>query len=215
MNREQSSGQPRKHKVNEDFFKIWTHEMAWVLGLFVTDGCVNNSLHSVTFTQKNENILRFIAKCMDADYIVSRKYKTRLTPTLIIHSKIIKEDLGKLGITANKSLNVPFPYVPDEFLPAFICGVVEGDGWVQKAGYVLNITSASKHFANGLLLTFQTWDIRSEITTEIIKSGNVIYRVWVKGKYELPKLARIIYNNNTVIYDSLKKERMTQRLENN
>jgi phage antirepressor YoqD-like protein len=23
MNREQSSGQPRKHKVNEDFFKEW------------------------------------------------------------------------------------------------------------------------------------------------------------------------------------------------
>ncbi|MCM3439591.1 hypothetical protein [Metabacillus halosaccharovorans] len=37
MNREKSSGQPRKHKVNENFFKIWSHEMAWVLGLFVTD----------------------------------------------------------------------------------------------------------------------------------------------------------------------------------
>lgn len=27
MNREKSSGWPRKHKVNEDFFKIWTHEL--------------------------------------------------------------------------------------------------------------------------------------------------------------------------------------------
>ncbi|WP_216828617.1 helix-turn-helix domain containing protein [Alkalihalobacterium elongatum] len=51
MNRKQYSGQPRKHKVNEDFFKVWTHEMAWVLGLFVTDGCVNNKIHSVTITQ--------------------------------------------------------------------------------------------------------------------------------------------------------------------
>lgn len=25
MNREKSSGRPRIHKVNEDFFKIWTH----------------------------------------------------------------------------------------------------------------------------------------------------------------------------------------------
>ena len=33
MNREKYSGQPRKHKVNEDFFKVWTHEMAWVLGI--------------------------------------------------------------------------------------------------------------------------------------------------------------------------------------
>lgn len=28
MNREQYSGQPRKNKVNEDFFKVWTHKMA-------------------------------------------------------------------------------------------------------------------------------------------------------------------------------------------
>ncbi|MRX53822.1 hypothetical protein GJU41_07535 [Bacillus idriensis] len=149
---------------------------------------------------------------MDADYILAPKYKTRLTPTLIINSKIIKDDLNKLGVTANKSLSVPFSHVPDEFLPSFICGVIEGDGWVQKTGYVLNITTASKHFANGLLLTFQNWDLRSEITTEFSQSKNVIYRVWVKGKYELPKLSKIIYNNNTVIYDSLKRERMTQRL---
>ena len=37
MNREQYSGQPRKNKVNEDSFKVWTHEMAWVLGIFITD----------------------------------------------------------------------------------------------------------------------------------------------------------------------------------
>ncbi|MGG4489082.1 hypothetical protein [Metabacillus idriensis] len=91
--------------------------------------------------------------------------------------------------------------------------MIEGDGWVQKTGYVLNITTASKHFANGLLLTFQNWDLRSESTTVLSQSKNVIYRVWVKGKYELPKLAEIIYNNNTVIYDSLKRERMTQRLD--
>jgi LAGLIDADG-like domain len=58
MNREQFSGQPRKHKVNEDFFKTWTHEMAWVLGLFITDGCVNKRIHSISFSQKDERILR-------------------------------------------------------------------------------------------------------------------------------------------------------------
>lgn len=28
-------GQPRKHKVNEKFFKVWSDEMAWVLGFIV------------------------------------------------------------------------------------------------------------------------------------------------------------------------------------
>jgi hypothetical protein len=100
MNREQSSGQPRKHKVNEDFFKEWTEEMAWVLGLFITDGCVSGSTHTITFSQKDERILRLIANYMKADYIITRPAKTSKIPSLIINSKQIKIDLEKLGVFA-------------------------------------------------------------------------------------------------------------------
>jgi hypothetical protein len=56
----------------------------------------------------------------------------------------------------------------------------------------MNITTGSILFAEGLLSVFQTWKLRSEITSEISQAGNPIYRVWVKGKYDLPKLAKII-----------------------
>lgn len=167
MNREQSSGQPRKHKVNEDFFKTWSSEMAWVLGLFLTDGCINKENHTITLTQKNTTILKLVAKMMDADYVLAPIAKSRRTPTLMINSKEMKEDLRKLGIHPNKSLSVRFPEVPKEYLPAFIKGVIDGDGWVQKTGYVMNVTSASKEFADGLLRVFQSWELQSEITTEI------------------------------------------------
>ena len=166
MNREQSSGQPRKHKVNEDFFKVWTHKMAWVLGLFITDGCVHNKLHTITFSQKDERILRSIANYMEADYTLTPIYKTRSTPTLIINSREIKKDLEQLGVYANKSLAVSFPNVLDEFLSSFIAGVIEGAGWVQKTGYVMNITTGSLQFAEGLLSVFQTWKLWSEVATE-------------------------------------------------
>lgn len=113
---------PRKHKVNEDFFKIWTHEMAWVLGLFVTDGHVNKKLQNISFAQKDERILRLIAKYMEADYVLASTGPTRSTPILLINSKEIKKDLEKLGIFPNKSLTVPFPDVPEEFLPSFVRG---------------------------------------------------------------------------------------------
>ena len=128
MNRAQYSGQPRKNQVNEDFFKIWTHEMAWVLGLLVTDGHVNKKFHSIYFAQKEERILQLIARFMEADYILASKDPTKSTPTLIINSKEIKEDLAALGIGANKSFTVPFPDVPDEYLPSFVRGVIDGDG---------------------------------------------------------------------------------------
>lgn len=212
MNRAQSSGQPRKHKVNEDFFKTWSHEMVWILGLFITDGCVHNKLHTITLTQKDERILRLVANYMEADYVLAPIAKSRKTPTLIINSKEIKRDLGKLGIHPNKSLSASFLNVPKEYLPAFIRGIIDGDGWVQKTGYVMNVTSGSKVFAEGLLNVFQSWELRSEIKAETSQAGNKIYRIWVKGKDDIPKLAKIIYNDCSDDYVSEKRVRMSQRL---
>ncbi|QUW22351.1 hypothetical protein JSQ81_01800 [Sporosarcina sp. Marseille-Q4063] len=215
MNRERYSGQPRKNKVNENFFKTWSHEMAWVLGLFVTDGCVNKKIHSISFSQKDERILRLIATYMDADYILAPGRPTRTTATLLINSKIIKEDLAALGIVANKSLSVPFPNVPEEFLSSFVRGVIDGDGWVQKTGYVMNVTSSSQAFADILLSVFQSWNLRTEISITTTKKGTPVYRIWVKGKYELPKLAKIIYANaSTDNFIYRKRERMSQRIDN-
>ena len=51
---------------------------------------------------------------------------------------------------ANKSLTVPFLYVPEEYLPSFVRGVIDGDGWVDNEGDTMNITTRSKLFADGL-----------------------------------------------------------------
>ena len=64
-------------------------------------------------------------------------------------------------------------------------------------------------------LFFQSWKLRSEITTEISQSGNPIYRVWVKGKNTLPQLAKIIYNDATDNYIISKKYLMTQNTNEN
>ena len=78
----------------------------------------------------------------------------------------------------------------------------------------MNVTSGSQNFAEGLLSVFQSWQLYSEITTSVSSAGNLIYRVRVKGKYELPKLAKIIYNdaatNNFIIS---KRQRMSQRID--
>ena len=116
-----------------------------------------------------------------------------------------------MGITANKSLTLPFPNVPDEYLASFVRGVIDGDGWVQTRGYVMNVTSASKEFAHGLFDIFNVWNLRTEITIEKTQLGRVIYRIWVKGKHELPKLAEIIYNTTDENYIYSKKAFMTQR----
>ena len=211
MNREQYSGQPRKHKVNEDYFKVWTHEMAWVLGLFVTDGHVNKQIHSIYFSQKDERILRLIAKYMEADYVLAATGPTKITPTLIINSKEIKKDLEIMGVIANKSLTVPFPSVPEEYLASFVRGVIDGDGCVEKEGYALLVTSGSLDFAEGLLFVFRSWRLKSDITSLVGQTGNTIYRVWVRGKLELLKLADLVYKDtNSEDFLIYKRVYMTQ-----
>ena len=212
MNRTQFSGQPRKHKVNEKFFKVWSDEMAWILGLIVTDGCVNKSTHTISISQKNSDLLNKIATCMDTDYKLIKPSRTRSVYTLAIHSKVIKDDLKNLGINPNKSSTVGFPLVPEEYLPAFVRGVIDGDGWIQRTAYVMNVTSASQGFAEGLLSVFKKWNLRSEITLQTTKKGTTIYRIWVKGKDDIPKLAKIIYNNCNENCIAYKRELMTQRL---
>ncbi|MDW0115462.1 LAGLIDADG family homing endonuclease [Sporosarcina thermotolerans] len=205
-----TAGRPRIHKVNEDYFKVWSHEMTWVLGLIITDGTINKKMHSVYLSQKDEEILRKVALLMGAEPRITAPTGTRTTPMLIINSKIIKDDLEQIGIKPNKSHSVPFPVVPTEYLPAFVRGVIDGDGWVQDRGYVMNITTASKLFAKGLYQVFKEWNLRTEITSEKTKSNNIVYRVWVKGKHELPKLATIIYDGSEGLFIQHKKDRMSQ-----
>lgn len=195
LKQEQYAGQPRKHKVNENFFKVWTHEMAWVLGLFVTDGTVSEKAHSISFAQKDERLLKIVAKYMEADYVISQRGKTRAVPLLLINSKEIKNDLANLGITSNKSLTVPFPQIPEEFLGSFIRGVVDGDGYVAPNGYTMNVTTASIDFAQALLKVFKCWGLNSYIKSVYSSTVNKFYRICVSGKKDFLKLSDLLYKH--------------------
>ena len=214
-NRHRYSGRPRKHKVNEHFFKVWSHEMAWVLGLLVTDGHINKDTHTINFSQKDERILQVIATYLEADYVLAPYGKTKKTPTLIVNSKIMKEDLAILGITPTKSLTVPFPNVPAEYLASFVRGVIDGDGWVENRGYSTTVTSASLEFANALLELYQSWCLKSGILIQTTKNQNTIYRIWVKGKADVAKLSEIVYNHaDSENFHIYKRVFMSQHAQN-
>lgn len=203
-----STGRPRIHKVNEAFFQTWTAEMAWVLGLIITDGHVSKTNNSVYLSQKDETLLQKVAFLMDAEPIIAEPIGTRTIPMLIINSKMIKLNLEQLGVTSNKSYTVGFPDVPEPFLPAFIRGVIDGDGWVDRNGYRMNITTASIKFAEGITSVYEKWDLKSKITTIDSTSEKLIYRVWIKGKSQLLRLADIIYANSESNFVEHKRDRM-------
>src|SRR5690606_30447284 len=111
-----------------------------------------------------------------------------------------------------------FPEVPNEYLPSFVRGIIDGDGWVQKTGYVMNVTTGSKQFAEKLLEIFKSWQLRCEITIEKTKNTKPIYRVWIKSKNDLAKLEKIIYtnivNDNYVDYKRLRMQVHSNQIKN-
>lgn len=201
-----STGQPRKHRLNESFFNKWSNEMAWVLGLIVTDGCLSKSQYTIRIAQKDTEILKKVAKVMNSDFVLDKNK----TPSLLLNSKIMYKQLEEIGITSNKSTTIKMPDIPVQYLPHFIRGVIDGDGWIQDRGYVMNITTASMDFANGLYKIFINWHLNAEIATYKTMNNKTYYRVWIKGKTSIQAAAKIIYNDDCDLCIGYKKQRMTQ-----
>ncbi|WP_172797495.1 LAGLIDADG family homing endonuclease [Bacillus sp. FJAT-27445] len=203
------TGPPRKYKVNEEFFDQWTNEMAWVVGLIVTDGNICPSNQSFSLSQKDPQLLGKIAKLMEFTGRPTKRADADLY-TLTVCSKALKDNLCKLGITKRKSLTINFPECPQDYLPSFVRGIIDGDGYVDNEGYTVIVTSGSYCFAQGLLSVFQEWTLQSKIRIEKTKSLNPIYRVVISGKDSVRKLANIIYRDGGTNCVMRKKEKMLQ-----
>ncbi|MBU3918459.1 hypothetical protein KKC63_00915 [Patescibacteria group bacterium] len=123
---------------NKDFFKKWTEEMAYVLGLMISDGYVFiNPRGSKYFgiTSTDRELVEKVRDILDSNHKIgvkeskNSKWKTRYV--LQIGSKDTVEDLAGFGVIERKSLIIKFPSnIPSQFLRHFIRGYFDGDGGV-------------------------------------------------------------------------------------
>lgn len=121
----------RKYHVNENFFKTWSHDMAYILGFWFADGCIVDNKNSKTFclTQhKNEKyILEEILLKMQSNHLIK---PIRNCFDFKIGSKKIFDDIILLGGKPHKSMDMEFPNIPEDYLHDFIRGYFDGDGCV-------------------------------------------------------------------------------------
>lgn len=146
----------RYHPVNDNFFKSWSNEMAYVLGFICADGCISHRLNILTISQKEIEILEKIKKLMQAEQNIVH-YSHQDINHLPIGSKAIVEDLLKLGITPKKSLTIKFPCMATEYISHFIRGYFDGDGTIcrQGTGWKVSIVSGSKDFIESVKEKFE------------------------------------------------------------
>jgi predicted DNA-binding protein YlxM (UPF0122 family) len=115
--------------INEKFFDTWSADMAYVLGLLITDGCVSES-GTVSLSINDKDLLEKVRSAMGSNHkIEPSKYQKNLYIFHFSRENMVKK-LKELGIVPRKSLVVKFPDVPYEYIPYFLRGVFDGDGSV-------------------------------------------------------------------------------------
>jgi len=130
-----------RQPINEDYFKRWSSDMAYILGFILADGCIVKGTYSgysdmlkFGVALKDCDILNKIKLKLSSEHKVSR---SRNAYFLSIASQNIVNDLKKLGIIYRKSLRETIPKIPNIYTRDFIRGIIDGDGSlsIDKSGY--------------------------------------------------------------------------------
>lgn len=144
--------------INEQFFSKWSPEMAYVLGLLMTDGCLNrvkNGSYRISLCLNDKELLQEVAKTIGSEHTIALSKCQNGLYIFIFGREKIAQDLIKLGMRPKKSLNLKFPDVPKEYLRDFIRGVFDGDGSVfysksKNSPLVSKFVSGAENFILGI-----------------------------------------------------------------
>lgn len=194
----------RKWHINQDYFKTWSHNMAYMLGFWFADGYIyGDKMFDIT-THKNDKyiIQKFADELQYEGPIID--YVDRQAARLNFSCVVIYNDLINLGGTERKSLTAKFPKVPKEYLSDFIRGYFDGDGCVYaKKGKRLNTTfcSGSKIFLDVLLKI-----LKEEAGVEG-GSYSAVNKTISFGKKDSIKIGEFMYQNDPKLFLKRKKDK--------
>jgi len=136
------NGNHKKYIFNESYFDLIDHQdKAYMIGLFLADGCIvnDNSAFTISLQIKDESILKSIKEKLEytgnLHYIpLSQKNSNWQDQCkLYIYSKHMCRALNFYGIVPNKSLILEFPKnLERQYYKHLLRGYIDGDGNISK-----------------------------------------------------------------------------------
>ena len=200
-----------KH-VNKDFFKIWTPNMAYILGFFAADGYMTLNKRGAHFwgIEITDGILlKRIKEAINSDHKIGLRPvrgREKQLYRLQIGSKEMFNDLLSLGFTGGKTKRLAVPEVPAVYFRDFVRGYFDGDGnvWfghVHRDGpkdslAILTVfTSSSRKFLDELRRRLRILDL---IRGSVKKGVGNYYRLTYSIRSSM-KLYDFIYNHPILV----------------
>ncbi|HOU36760.1 MAG TPA: LAGLIDADG family homing endonuclease [Candidatus Omnitrophota bacterium] len=115
--------------INERFFDDWSSDMAYVLGLLFTDGCLSKT-GAVALSINDKDLLEAVRNAMRSTHKIEQSNHQKSLYIFHFARESMVERLKALGLVSHKSMVIKFPEVPFEYLSDFLRGVFDGDGSV-------------------------------------------------------------------------------------
>ena len=160
--------------------------MAYILGFFTADGNMlknKRGAHFIEFDTVDRKLLEKIRTSLCSDHKITKRKRSTDSKGVYrmqIGSKVMFNDLLKLGLVPRKSKLIRLPHIPKKYLSHFVRGYFDGDGNVTVCTYqrkarnnklttILQsgFTSGSKNFLANL---------KNKLSkTGIIKGGTLYY----------------------------------------
>lgn len=208
------------HKIDSGFFKKWAHEMSYVLGYIVADGCIAEDKKRKTFifniTSKDKLHLIKIKRALGSTHKLSEKYGSsgNKVSQLQIRNSGLTNDLINLGIMPRKSRNLGIIKVPNKYYPDFVRGFFDGDGSVYL--YNVNNTPQIKAHFISTSPTFLS-NLNSRVCASMnIRPKTIHKQIDVRGRRmpmysihlyidDCEKLNRFMYSNRPSLYLARKR----------
>lgn len=133
---------------------VLNEDLAYLLGIVLTDGYVNKKYNRVEITSETPEILN---KCRSILDKLNFKSIVRDNIRLIINSKKLANLLISCGVFyKDKSYFQTMPYLitksPYSCITAFIAGAIDGDGCISKSNTKNRLTTVSRPWANSFCM---------------------------------------------------------------
>lgn len=198
-----------------DYFRIWSPDMAYILGYTWADGCVWKHKTGSWYVgwacvTDDEEILVGIKRVLGLKQKLYREtphtYPGRERTHLMIGSKELLVCLMKdHGFRPRKSLDDHYPTIPDEWIGHFVRGYFDGDGCVSSNHDSLSFGLLGSYgFLDGVVRQLERVCGLSQ--RNLNKHGSVYRTAWF-SENDLRKAYEALYPPGDYLFLARKRER--------
>lgn len=198
----------RKCKIDLSYFEsIDSPNKAYILGLIISDGYINNS-GKITFTSTDldlintyRNELRSSHKLSEYFFYDKRTNKTYHKYSIQICSKKMVADLKKLGVYQAKSFSCDLPNINPNLFWHLLRGIFDGDGSIlkiKKEGNLRFKLIGSKVMLEKIKIKFDELNMNnvSICDTKYMNNSGVISVLSYSSFKDLSLIYKLMYNDS-------------------